>query len=251
MNEDGDYDLAAEPSDVWLASLVRHLRGWPPGVSVPPALLASWRRHLRSVTRRVRRDRRAGRDSYAISPPVRRRVLTPDDLVLDLLSSPEGQVLVGVAACWPEMVASLLTPSPAEVVACWERAAARRRAVDSNAAATVLYLTAKLGGCALPPYRDGPTVCALLAGCNVVTVARARLWRASLADARRRADVLVEIQDVGVRASKVFAPLVLWYPEAGPPRGLWPDPPPPNDDAAPDTGTGTLPASAPRPVPSP
>lgn len=225
-----DADLWG-PSDAWLASLIRHLMGWARGTPVPLPLLRQWRAALLREARRVARARAAGREPY---PPAERAVsVSAGDVVADLLRSPEGQIWMGIALAMPAMLAGLAAGTAEVAVAAWRARAADRRALLAEGVAVRGYLDSKLGGQAYQcPAGDAPHA-VYRAAANAVTPSRARAWRAQLAERAAIPGVLAEMAEVGRAASVAAHPLRIWYPEPGPPRGVWPDPPAPLDDVPP------------------
>lgn len=215
------------PPDDWIAGLIRRLRGLPLGADVA-GWIPAMRRALAAEVARRRRAKESGED---VQPP-RRRVgrMSADDVVRDMLAGPEGRF-------WIEML--LAMPAVLEGVQCafaglaWERAGLRP-SVRHLSAPVHRYLVGKVGG--VPPHEfwgrgEQPTA-SQRAAVNAVTPRAARVWleRLSGSDADRVA-VLAEMSEIGRAATLAVAPLRLWIPEPGLPRGLWPDPPPEDDDA--------------------
>lgn len=248
---DAEDPVLWEPSDEWLASLVRKLRGMPLDAPVPPSLLTSWRAHFREELRRVARARAAGREPYPPSLSLGdRSAISAGEVVLDLLRSPEGRFLVGVALAMPAMLDGL-AHSGGAVVALW-RAEYERRLVAREVARDVAgYLDWKLGPSGRP-FRGELPHSVYRAAANAATDRRVRQWRALLCDARAAAGVLEEMDQVGREASRAAAPLRIWDPEPGPPRGIWPDPPAEEDleDETP-AASGKRGGGAPPPRPAP
>ena len=226
-----------EPSDAWLASLIRHLRGLPLGEAIPTGLLASWRRHLREEVCRIGRARRNGQDLY---PPEHVRLsgaaVSAGEVVRELLTSPEGRFWIGVVVAMPALVDAVSRPTAEQVVDVWRRGRDEREAQGDEAEAVLGYLDFKLGGPAYvcraghaphPPFR---------AAANAVTPERARIWRSRLTDVSEAAAVLAEMRDVGEAVVTATSPLRIFDAEPGAPRGIWPDPPLPEPEAV--TGSG-------------
>ena len=228
-----DVEVWSVP-DGWLASLIRRLRGLPPGAPLPPGLLESWRRH---VAQEVRRHAiaRARRRPVGPMPRFRRAgAPLPADLILDLLATAEGQFWLGVAAGMPSLLSACAKAFPAVRVDTWRDRRAIQMKAREDAAEIRRYITWKAGG---PVYSGDP--CWPLpvpyrAACNAVTPARASAWSYRLADRslsqHALADLLAEIAEVGRSAIELAAPLRIWDLDRGAPRGLVPDPPVPETD---------------------
>ncbi len=242
-----ELDLC-EPSDLWIESLIRGLRGLSPGEPIPARLFASFKRSLRRELRRHLAARRAKRDpgpprewsGPAASPP-------PYDVVWDMILSPEGQAAIALIIAMPAL-------SMRVAEACGKVVYKVLHTSPKNEAAPIYaYLISKVGGRSWSPSwgRRGPMVIGpdgrskrqpspnhvgvssvARAAINSVTPRRATEWRDRL-DSGSDAEilrVLEEIESLGRPACKAAAPLKIWYPEAGEPRGLLPDPPPPDAD---------------------
>lgn len=241
-------DGIGEPTDQWIADLIRRVRKIPVGEPISASLIRKVRSELRALARRRLVARREHREPLAasaadVAPDAREDVR---EVLLDLVRSPHGQVGI-----WMLIGAPIFLHAAVDAVA---QARAMRLFPRHECAPIRDYLAGKLGGRPWParqgsrrpftvagghrvhartPRERGPSPLHI-AACNAVTVGRAREWLSRLdegSDADRRA-VLVELDEIGIAASEASAPLPLWYTEEGPPRGLWPDPPPPEDDGA-------------------
>jgi hypothetical protein len=225
------------PTDTWLAGMIRRLRGLSTGEPLPPGLLESWRRHVAREIRRHTLAKARGRPAGPM-PAYRRpgNSITPDDLVLDLLASEEGQFLVGVAAGMPALLAACGKATAEMQVQAWRARREHERQTRADTAELVRYLSAKSGGPAYCEDCRWPLYAPWKAACNGVTPARANAWRARLADTSRSVrvvrDLLAEIAEVGCALIRDTAPLGIWYADSMPPRGLVPDPPEPDEDDA-------------------
>ncbi|MFC7552322.1 hypothetical protein ACFQU7_08785 [Pseudoroseomonas wenyumeiae] len=108
MNEGAEEIEIWEPTDDWLASLIRTLRGMRLGEPISPGLLASWRRALREEARRVAVARARKKDPY---PPRLGRAglgeVSAAEVVRDLLRSEEGRFWIGVVLSMVPMLAGL------------------------------------------------------------------------------------------------------------------------------------------------
>jgi hypothetical protein len=224
------------PTDAWLASLVRRLRGLPPGEPLPPGLLDSWRRH---VTREVRRHAVARARGRTAGPmPGYRPVSPPDpaaDLVAELLATPEGQFYISVAAGMASLLAAVAAAAAVRMqVQAWSVRRERDRKARADAAELVRYLSWKNGGA---PYIEDPREplwARYKAASNAVTPRRAMSWRVRLADTTLSLpalhDLLGEVAEIGRAIIEAAAPLRIWDVDGGAPRGLVPDPPEPVED---------------------
>jgi hypothetical protein len=235
------------PTDTWLAGLIRRLRGLSPGEPLPPGLLESWRRH---VQREVRRHAVARARGRAAGPmPSYGRGRTPDpaaDLILELLATPAGQFYIGVAAGLASLLAAVAAAAAVEMqVQAWNARRERDQKARADAAELVRYIDWKSGGALYREDWRGPLWARHKAACNAVTPRRAIAWRVRLADNRLPLptvrNLLAEIAEVGRVVIDVTAPLRIWDMDGGPPRGLVPDPPEPEeeDDMGRKGGRGT------------
>ena len=241
MPDEGGIDDAG-PSDSWIAALICALRGWEPGTPVPAGLIASWRAHLRREVRRHAAARARGREP---GPPPRRRrdAISAGEVIMDMLSSGEGQAAIALLAAMPALLRSI-----AASFAAAESYSVLVPSPRHRAAASYAYLVGKVGGKPWAAYwgraeprlvwRDGETArgqhsCDLgvpavhRAAINAVTPARAVEWRRRLGS-RSDAEVvavLAEMEKAGHEAVGAATPLRIWDPEPGPPRGLLPDAP--------------------------
>ena len=223
--EVADIDL---PGDEWICGLIRTLRGLPPRTPIHPEILARWRGHLRSaMAARRARDRR---QEPTPAPPLRKGAsVSPDDVIQDLLASPEGLMWIAVALALPRVIAVAVAAARADVPS-WAR---WQQLLRRETGPVLKYLDVKVGrGGALPTGDDLPAP-VHRAAINAVSPAAARAWRDRLSigagDARA---VLVEMREIGKAATDAARPLRLWDPEPGQPRGIWPDPPQPEDPPA-------------------
>ncbi len=247
LMEPADLDVWA-PTDAWLSSMIRRLRGLPPGEPLPPGLLESWRRH---VTREVRRHAVARARGRAPGPmPSNRRVGPTDpaaDLIAELLSSPEGQFYISVAAGMASLLAAVATAAAAQMqVQAWHVRRELERKARADAAELVRYLDAKVGGALYDEDPRDPLWAPYKAACNAITPRRALSWRVRLSDTTLSPpalhDLLAEIAEIGRAVIDTTAPIRIWDSDPGPPRGLVPDPPEPDeedDDPARRGGRGT------------
>lgn len=225
---DDDVELSEDikvPGDAWIEGLIRTLRGWPPGTPVHPEVLFQWRRQLRA--KMLARRARARRTEPEPEPPPRKGAsVTAADVIRDMLSSPESQLWVAVAMALPAVVAGAIAAARADVPEWARWRVPLRRETDP----VLKYLTAKIGSGSELPKGDALPAPVYRAAINTVTPLAARTWRDRLSggggDARA---VLSEMKEIGQAASAAALPLRIWDPEQGPPRGIWPDPPPPED----------------------
>jgi len=268
MSDDVDIEREldlCEPSDLWIESLIRGLRGLSSGDPISPRLFASFKRSLRKELRRHLAARRAKCDpgppprewsGPAASPP-------PYDVVWDMILSPEGQAAIALIIAMPA-----LSMHVAE--ACSKIVYKVLHTSPKHEAAPVYgYLISKVGGRPWSPTwgRRGPMVIGLdgrsrrqpspnhvgvssfmRAAINAVSPRRAIEWRDRL-DSGSDGEilrVLEEIESLARPACAAAAPIKIWYPEPGEPRGLLPDPPPPDAD---DDAEERPPRSGAVPVP--
>ena len=248
MSDDVDVEREldlCEPSNSWIESLIRDLRGLSPGEPIPAMLFASFKRSLRRELRRHLAARRARREpgpprpwsGPAASPG-------PSDVVLDLIASPEGQAAIALIIAMPAL-SMRVAEACGKVVYKVLHTSPRHEAAPVHS-----YLVSKVGGKPWRPnwgrrgemmispggqasrYPPPQISAAARAAINAVTPRRAIEWRDRLdsgSDAEIRV-VLEEIESLGAPATRAAAPIKIWYPEPGEPRGLLPDPPPPNAD---------------------
>ena len=257
-----ELDLC-EPSDSWIESLIRDLRGLSLGESVPARLFASFKRSLRAELRRHLAARRARREP---EPPPRRRRMGPSasefstgEFVAEMITSPQGQAAIALLIALPSLALHVAE-------ACGKLSYKVLHISRHEAAPVHRYLVSKVGGQPWSPSwgRRGAMVispggqasryppprisAAARAAINAVTPRRAIEWRDRLdsgSDAEIRT-VLEEIENLGRPAAIAAAPIKIWYPESGEPRGLLPDPPPPDAD---DDAEERPPRSGAAPVP--
>jgi hypothetical protein len=229
-SEETDIDMGElwDPTDAWLSSLIRRLRGWPSDAYVPPEMLREWRRAVWAEMMRHARARHIGRkpDPRIILPSARGRSISAGDIVLELLLSPEGQFWIGVAVSMAAMLTGIATATAEARVAATRAQEAKRRAMVAEAKAVCRYLDSKLGGLPFVYVPAMPPAASYRAAANGVTPRRARQWRARLADPVQALDALAEMHVIGREVSLAVQPLTIWHPEPGPPRGIVPDPPP-------------------------
>jgi hypothetical protein len=241
------------PPDSWLASMIRRLRGMPAGEPLPSGLLESWRRYVQVEIWRHALARARGRPAGPMPRP--RRIGAPDtaeDLVRDMLASPEGQFYMTVAAGMPALLAAVAHAFAAEAqVQEWRARRERDRRARADAAELVRYLDWKAGGAAYGEDWRAPLWARHKAACNAVTVRRALAWRVRLSDTSLPLhglhDLLAEIAAVGRAVIADVAPLRIWDADGSPPRGLVPDPPEPEDDDDPACRGGR--GAPPKPEP--
>ena len=266
-----ELEVWAAP-DTWIASYIRHLRGWPLDEYVSPGLIKQWRGILHDEAVKVGRARRAGRDPYPPRLPRRSaEEISVKDVVLDMVRSPHGQAGIAILLAMPVMLHGLATGAARLAVT------ALRSDVRHEAAPTYSYVVNKVGGVPwrqywgsrgtyvvgpdgrgrrLPAPNMGGCLPLHRAAINAATPARVRSWRdrlaaAAAADIAAELDaVMAELDEVGAAAIQAADPLPIWVAEAGEPRGLLPDPsPPPVEDVAPGVaaaGAGERPPFVPR-----
>lgn len=231
------------PSDSWVEGLVRRVRGLPLNVPIHPETVRAWKRAvLREIDRRRELEDQERKQDPEDEARPRSRSSAPRaedvsavEIVREMMASPYTAMFLDLCVAMPRVLASV-------------QEAARRRhreeggflpGVKHEAKPIADYLRYKLRG-AQPGERP---LAVHVAAVNAVTPARARSWEDALSgtsEATMRA-ALMEMDDIGRRASAASAPLKLWYPEPGPPRGIWPDPPPPDDPTPEQQGAGAAP----------
>ena len=242
------------PSNAWIASLIRSVRGWPRDEYVAPALIREWRAVLRAEAVRVQGARRTGRNPYPPRPRQGDGPVSARDVILDFLASPEGVLAIDILLAMPSMLAALAASAVGMAVQ------SLRPAVRHEVAPVYAYLIGKIGGTPWGPHwgsrgtyvvgpdgrgrrltapSDAGCPAAYRAAINAVSPARARVWRDRLATAApaNMEAVWQEMAAAGAAAVTAADPLAIWMPEGGPPRGILPDPPvPPVDESAPAAG---------------
>ena len=214
------------PSDEWIASLIRHLCGLPPRAPVAREIIASWRRCICNEMVRHKQEREAGKRPEPPRIGLRMAKVTTDDVIHDMLASPEAQMWIGVASSLPEVVAGVIAAG-ASRVSNMQRFQAPLR---NELAPIITYIDAKFGHCQMPISNDALPSPAMRAACNAVTPSRAQRWRSALIGGGETArQLLGEMREIGRAACEQANPLRLWDSELGLPRGIWPDPPPPDE----------------------
>ena len=266
MLDDDDLnpgDNVAEPTDAWVETLIRRTCQIPLSQPVPTSLIRGVCAELKSVARRRIRARAVSGELVSAHPHDM-SLGAPEDVrevLHHMIVSPHGQ-----AAIYALISAPLFLYAGVEVL---KGAALFQVQTRDEASEIHDYIALKVGGnpwpgrfgsrrpfaivdgCRVPvrsPRERGPSPIHIVAA-NAVTTARAKGWMqrlegASQADQRA---VLTELSNIGIAAAEEAAPLPLWFQEGGPPRGIWPDPPPPEDPAIELTSLlGSLVAPAPK-----
>lgn len=243
-SDDAADEPLYEPGIELIISMLRSSLGMPFDWRPSPEMLRDARAALRAAMRRRRRAKAAGGDD--MPPPSGTGALSGVDALVDFLCSPEGVLMVDLFLAMPRIAAGFAVYMNSGTAAIGDRVLRPAPSVRIEADPIIRYIHQKLCSPERVPDVVPVPEWRLVAAVNCATPARASEWLHVLrfgSDHSRR-DVMSEMQTVGRRAVEIAAPMRVWEPELGAPRGLLPDAPallrvvePPDDD--PDGVLGT------------
>lgn len=231
MSEDADLPPPGI-SDLDLMRLIERVTGR----SATMADAKAWRR----VIERERARRARARLRLPPAPPLSEDAESAHAVILDMIMSPEGQVLIAVLRAGGTLIADLLDDASRTLYRrmLGERTIARDVRADIDGLMQYAAEKASLGGRPPPPWPD--PACGLpgvaLAALNAATLGGAAEWRDRLVAARRapatRPHLLRRLCSEGREVMLAHPDLDIGRPMSGPALGIWPPPAKPEAEAA-------------------